>query len=50
MHTPYGVQTRYPSNLELDETDMDCALRECAKIQDFVQWFLNQSESHNMDE
>ena len=30
--TPYGVQVRYPSHLELDESDMECALRECRKI------------------
>ena len=34
--TPYGVQVRYPSNLELDETDMDCALKECRRIHDLV--------------
>ena len=34
--TPYGVQTRYPSNMELDARDVDCALRECRHIQDFV--------------
>ena len=34
--TPYGVQVRYPSNLELDETDAACALKECRLVQDFV--------------
>ena len=34
--TPYGVQARYPSNMELDASDVDCALRECRRIQDFV--------------
>lgn len=34
--TPYGVQVRYPSNLELDETDVACALKECRIVQDFV--------------
>ncbi len=34
--TPYGVQVRYPSGLELNETDMNCALRECRRIRDFV--------------
>ena len=34
--TPYGVQVRYPSNLELDETDAACALKECRIVQDFV--------------
>lgn len=35
--TPYGVQVRYPSNLELDESDMECALKECRRIHDFIQ-------------
>lgn len=43
--TPYGVQIRYPSNLELDETDMSCALRACRKIRDLIQPFLIQDES-----
>ena len=34
--TPYGVQVRYPSNLELDESDAVCALKECRLVQDFV--------------
>ena len=34
--TPYGVQVRYPSHMELDESDMNCALRECRKIREFV--------------
>ena len=34
--TPYGVQVRYPSNLELDETDAACALKECRLVQNFV--------------
>ena len=34
--TPYGVQVRYPSNLELDETDAVCALKECRLVQNFV--------------
>ena len=43
--TPYGVQVRYPSNLELDESDVLCALRECRKICEFVtQNFFQDSE------
>lgn len=34
--TPYGVQIRYPSNLELDESDMICALKECREIDQLV--------------
>lgn len=34
--TPYGVQVRYPSGMELDEMDMHCALREARKIFEFV--------------
>lgn len=34
--TPYGVQVRYPSNLELDESDAICALKECRLVQGFV--------------
>ena len=34
--TPYGVQVRYPSNLELDESDAVCALKECRLVQGFV--------------
>lgn len=47
--TPYGVQVRYPSDLELEENDMKCALRECGKIRDFVQNYfkLNDPEQVN---
>ena len=34
--SPYGVQTRYPSNLELSNTDMQCALSMCHLIDRFV--------------
>ena len=34
--TPYGVQVRYPSNLELDDNDAACALNECRYVQNFV--------------
>lgn len=45
--TPYGVQVRYPSDLELDESDMKCALRECGKIRDFV---LNYFKYNNPEQ
>lgn len=35
--TPYGVQVRYPSGLELDERDVSCALKECRMMYEFVQ-------------
>lgn len=34
--SPYGVQTRYPSNLDLSATDMQCALSMCHLIDKFV--------------
>lgn len=46
--TPYGVQVRYPSNLELDETDMRCALRECRNIHEFVHQLFEQISSQDM--
>lgn len=46
--TPYGVQVRYPSNLELDETDMSSALRECRRIYDFIRPMLALSETQDM--
>lgn len=30
--SPYGVQVRYPSNLDLNEDDMRCALQMCRRI------------------
>lgn len=48
--TPYGVQVRYPSNLELDESDVRCALRECRKIHEFVQQKLELEISHDPTE
>lgn len=45
--TPYGVQVRYPSDLELDDTDMKCALGECRKIRDFV---LNYFKYNNPEQ
>ena len=35
--TPYGVQVRYPSDLELDESDTHSALRQCRAIYEFIQ-------------
>ena len=43
--TPYGVQVRYPSDLELNESDMTAALRECKKVREFVQQLCLQDES-----
>ena len=40
--TPYGVQVRYPAHLELDETDMENALRECRAIYEGIEQILNQ--------
>ena len=38
--TPYGVQVRYPSNLELDESDAVCALKEpvCGCARRMLRW------------
>lgn len=47
--TPYGVQVRYPSDLELNEGDMYCALRECKKVRDFVRQVLVLSETPEAD-
>ena len=33
---PYGVQTRYPSEIELEEIDMKNALKEARRIYDFI--------------
>lgn len=46
--TPYGVQVRYPSDLELDESDVACALRECRKVYALVQQiFHGIAEEHD---
>lgn len=42
--TPYGVQVRYPSELELDESDMNCALRECRKIRDYMRGYFTSNQ------
>ena len=34
--TPYGVQIRYPSHLELEGSDMASALAECRKLDGFI--------------
>ena len=43
--TPYGVQARYPANLELETSDMDCALKECEKLHDFVCSFIGRRQN-----
>lgn len=44
--TPYGVQVRYPSDLELTEEDAERALQECRIIRAFVeQHTLSQEEN-----
>jgi len=48
--TPYGVQVRYPSNLELNESDMHCAIRECRKVRDFVQQQSSIAERQSQSE
>jgi len=48
--TPYGVQVRYPSSMELDETDVNHALHECRTICGFVQMLSTQEESQNMED
>lgn len=47
--TPYGVQVRYPSNMELDERDVVCALRECKQIREFVCHELGYSRQMEED-
>lgn len=47
--TPYGVQVRYPSNLELDESDTHCALRQCKTVREFIRPLLEQSESQDIE-
>lgn len=42
--TPYGVQARYPSDLELTEQDMDDAIRECKKLCTFVERHISNDE------
>lgn len=38
--SPYGVQIRYPANIELFDGDMECALRECKHVDAFVRNLL----------
>lgn len=47
--SPYGVQVRYPSDLELNETDMTCALHECKNIQGFIHCLFAQDESPDVE-
>lgn len=43
--SPYGVQTRYPSNLDLSNTDMQCAISMCHLIDKFVRTKLKNKSS-----
>lgn len=42
--SPYGVQVRYPSNLDLNEDDMQCALNMCRRIDAAVHEKLTEKE------
>lgn len=42
--SPYGVQVRYPSNLDLNEDDMQCALNMCRRIDVVVRGKLAEKE------
>ena len=42
--SPYGVQVRYPSNLDLNEDDMQCALNMCRCIDAAVRGKLAEKE------
>lgn len=42
--TPYGVNTRYPADEELDETDMRKAISDCEKIFRFMEQIMTQDE------
>ena len=45
--TPYGVQVRYPSMLDLEESDMLCALKESRALIEFVERAVDSyKESH----
>ena len=44
--SPYGVQVRYPSDMELDEGDVASALRACREIGEFVQRQLDFGQSN----
>ena len=46
--SPYAVQTRYLSEIEIDETDMRRALQEARRIYEFViNEFQSESETQN---
>jgi HEPN domain-containing protein len=38
--TDYGIQTRYPFELEINEKDMNMAIESATKIQKFVMQFI----------
>lgn len=38
--TDYGIQTRYPFELEINEEDMNSAIQSAARIQKFVMRFI----------
>lgn len=42
--TPYGVNIRYPTDEELDETDMRKAISDCEKIICFMEQIMTQDE------
>lgn len=42
--SPYGVQVRYPSNLDLNEDDMQCALNMWRRIDAAVREKLTEKE------
>ena len=44
--SPYGVQVRSPSDMELDESDVSSALRACRKIGECVQRQLDFGQSN----
>ena len=48
--SPYGVQVRYPSDMELNESDVSSALRACRKIGEFVQQQLDFGQSNAPEE
>ena len=48
--SPYGVQVRYPSDMELDEGDVASALRACREIGEFVQRQLDFGQSNVSEE
>lgn len=45
---PYGVQIRYPSDLELDEADAHCALRQCGALHTFIRPLFDRNETQDI--